>query len=236
MDSRTHVEYAARLMPAAQRHAAVASLFPQIDRTPATLHRNYAHTLYKAPRLTWLGLACLSGGVPDGGDVYALERFRVELPRIRAYGESLDRFQPASTDEEFRAALLAFVSHLHLDTFNQPVQAFVPATPYCSGQWDLWARIGDFRHRLYVEGVVDELRAELFSRPLWSQAAFTPDELIHATCRRLAALAQGHIPDAIVTDAVRRLDIDRGGRVTAAVEYLREVEELIGGLHLRYLG
>src|SRR5687768_11890155 len=88
MDSRTHVELSRRLVAAVggPEGAAIAALFPQVDREPPTLHRLHAHNVQRARPITRLGLALLSGGhPPEGADPYERQRFEVESPRFHGY-------------------------------------------------------------------------------------------------------------------------------------------------------
>jgi len=85
MDSLTHVELSRRLVAAVggPEGAAIAALFPQIDREPPTLHRLHAHNAQRARPITLLGLALLSGGrPPDGADGYEHQRFEAEADRL----------------------------------------------------------------------------------------------------------------------------------------------------------
>ena len=143
MDSQTHVEFAEKLLAIAKRPAAfgVASLFPQIDRHPHVFHRMYAHTVCKARRLTDTGLSVLSDADwRDEAHPYEVRRFREEQGRFENYMRAQHWRLPVRGLEGDEAALLAYVSHLYLDTFNQPTQPFAPLSIYCCGQWSLWKR------------------------------------------------------------------------------------------------
>jgi hypothetical protein len=191
----------------------------------------------KAPELTKLGLSIFAGTEADlaSTNTYATKRFHEEKPRIAAYDPSVKIQRSDLNDDGYQAALLAYLSHLHLDTFNQPVQAFVPWTSRCSGQWELWDKIGDFRYRLYVQQVVDGLRKELFEHKIWTQCDFNPSELSFAICQRLVALSEADLDKGLAVNAMEQLGLSMDGNVDQANEYLREVEELISGLHIRYL-
>ena len=66
MDSVTHVELAIKLLSLSKEEStnplAIASLFPQIDRKPPTLHRLYAHSAFKARNITDQGLRFFFNG------------------------------------------------------------------------------------------------------------------------------------------------------------------------------
>lgn len=46
---------------------------------------------------------------------------------------------------------IAVLSHIYFDTFNIPVQAFLPDSVYSSGQWEFWKNVGylTFRSKFY---------------------------------------------------------------------------------------
>lgn len=232
MDSRTHVEYAKRILPQGKSAMAVASLFPQIDRIPATLHRNFAHFLIKARPLVELGLQIAKTETTETTG-YAAQRFIDECPRILSYFPGFALPEKLS-NEDFECGLLAFVSHLHLDTFNQPVQAFTPFRAVCSGQWELWDRIGDFRYALYVEGVVESLREEWLKSKLW-QDQFPVMDLTVAMVRRLADLSNRELSSEFSARTVETLGLSWREGANPAVEWLCELENELSDLHIKYL-
>lgn len=242
MDSKSHVEFALRILSPGMEAAALTALFPQIDRRPATLHRNYAHHLAKVKALTRVGWSRFSGvqelaedcTFPTSAEAeYVTERFTSETHRIRAY---LDVEIPKVISEEFiEASEMAYISHLYLDTFNQPVQAFVPSRSVVSGQFELWDKIGDFRYRLYVQGVVEELRADWLKSSIWG-VKFAPTELTNAMVIRLAQLA-GRQDNVFVDMAMSRAGFKKPdlSNSTAALAWLAEMEAELSRLHMRYL-
>jgi hypothetical protein len=241
MDSQTHVEFADKLLAIAGKPAAcaVASLFPQIDRHPHVFHRMYAHTVLKARRLTRTGLQILTR--PDWRDdahTYEVRRFREEQTRFENYMR-VQRWQLPALDARIDdAALLAFVSHLYLDTFNQPTQPFAPLSVYCSGQWQLWEKIGDFRLTLYTTPVIARLRRELMAHALWAQAdAFAPDVQIEAMLLRLCELSLGRIGDDIVEPAMQAMQLTatRSPAVNRCCDFLAQFERVLVDLHIRHL-
>lgn len=241
MDSQTHVEFADRLLAIARHPAAcaVASLFPQIDRHPHVFHRMYAHTVFKARRLTQTGLRILTE--PDWRDdahAFDVRRFREEQARFENYMRAQRWALPALDAESSEAALLAYVSHLYLDTFNQPTQPFAPLSIYCSGQWRLWEQIGDFRLTLYTTPVIVKLRRELIAHALWREAdAFAPAVQIEAMLLRLCALSLGHVSDAIVEPAMQAMQLSSTGNAEIArcCEFLENFESVLVDLHIRHL-
>lgn len=243
MDSQTHIEFAIKLAHSINGNpkAAIASLFPQIDRHPPTLHRLYAHNVFKALPITRLGLRFLNGldfsSVEKAGFEY--QRFQSESPRFQTYLEAI----PASDGDELSlkdesTALVCFVSHLYLDTFNQPTQPFAPLNVYCSGQWELWKRLGDFRLRLYTTGLIDRLRRDLFQDPLWSEwEKVDLQALVQAMMARMCEFSERKIPGDLTGVGMGALQWRQADRTEflRSLGLLKEFEGVLHGLHQKYL-
>jgi hypothetical protein len=185
-----------------------------------------------------VGLQVLAGLEPlDEGWAFAERRFRQERARILSYWKQGAWTPPESTDSD-RGGVLAFVSHLYLDAYNQPTQAFAPASVHCSGQWELWERIGEFRLRLYTTPLIDALRAELFADPLWRLAApFDPLTLTQAMLVRLARLSLQRVNGALIVPAMEALGSDTrsSAECRPAIDFLEEFENVLCRLHVRHL-
>ena len=241
MDSQTHVEFADKLLAMSRQHPAyaVASLFPQIDRYPHVFHRMYAHTVFKARRLTEIGLRVLTQeAVSDKLHTYDVQRFQEERTRFLAYMQAQSLTLPDVDPNAHEAALLAYVSHLYLDTFNQPTQPFSPVSIYCSGQWRMWEQIGDFRLTLYTTSVIAQLRNDLMRHPLWTEAdACTPSVQIEAMLERLWRQSLDHIGASIVAPSMQAMGLGRNAplEVARAREFFEAFEALLVDLHLKYL-
>lgn len=239
MDSLTHVEFAQDLLRSAgaKDWHAIACLFPQIDREPPTLHRLHAHALRKARWLTRMGMNALAGTSDQAASIcpYEWERFQLEKPRLLTYA---DRFGLSRTEDiDNIAGQVAFVSHLYLDTFNQPVQAFTPFTAAGSGQYALWERLGDFRKELYLSSAITELRAELRRRSPVAQHSASPALWLWAMARRLRDLSLTPIDPRLVEEVGRACawpQVDASA-CEEAVHVLIDTEELLTELHEKYL-
>src|SRR2546426_12136039 len=89
MDSPTHIDFGLKLLSltGGEGQLAIASLFPQIDRKPPTLHRLYAHSVFKAKTLTDLGLKFFFEGSlsQDERASFAYNRFVEDEKRFRDY-------------------------------------------------------------------------------------------------------------------------------------------------------
>ena len=240
MDSRTHVELASKLLSFsnASPELAVVSLFPQVDRWPHTLHRMYAHTVFKAQPITEIGLNVLaSDGWNDKINDYEVKRFKEEKTRFLSYltGKT---WRLGSGAEEREAALMAYVSHIYLDTYNQPAQPFAPLSVYCSGQWSLWETLGDFRRTLYTTHVITDLRSELFSDKFWSGVApMSATSLTQAMLLRMCQHSLGKIGVEIVPAAMRAMTLEfcSASELAVAREFLQEFENILNKLHIQHL-
>lgn len=241
MDSQTHVEFAAKLLEIcnAPSNLALISLFPQIDRYPHTLHRMYAHTVFKARIVTDTGLRVLQDEHwNDVEHAYEVRRFREEKARYLSYLAKQKWTLPDFASVNREAALMAYVSHLYLDTFNQPTQPFAPHSIYCAGQWKVWEQIGDFRLTLYTTPVITALRSELFAHELWDRvAAHSAVALIQAMLVRICQQSLDKISVAIITPAMHALQLHplSAGEIAGAREFLEEFESILVQLHIKHL-
>jgi len=240
MDSRTHVELANRLLLScnASQELTLASLFPQIDRWPHTLHRMYAHNVFKAKSITEIGLHVLADETwEDETNAYEVKRFKDERQRYLSY-LSESSWRPGLGLDEREAALMSYVSHIYLDTYNQPAQPFAPLSVYCSGQWSLWEKLGDFRRTLYTTHVITELRADLFSDRFWnSMPAMSANSLTQAMLVRMCQHSLDKIGEEVIPVAMRALALEScpPAALHTAVEFLREFEDLLNRKHIQHL-
>jgi hypothetical protein len=241
MDSQTHVEFAAKLLAISGSpvNLSLLSLFPQIDRFPHTLHRVYAHTVFKARVISETGLRVLhDDNWTDPQHAYEVRRFKEEKPRLLTYLANQQWSLPGLSAVDREAALMSYVSHVYLDTYNQPAQPFAPQSIYCSGQWKLWEKIGDFRLALYMTPTINELRKELFAHELWNKV--TPHSavaIIQAMMARMCNLSLGKINEMIILPAMDSLKLEplTSAEIASACEFLEEFENVLTQLHLKHL-
>ncbi len=240
MDSRTHVELASRLLSScnASRELTLTSLFPQIDRWPHTLHRMYAHNVFKARSITEIGLHVLSDDAwEDESNAYEVKRFKDEKQRYLSYLNGMS-WHPGLGLDERDAAVMSFVSHIYLDTYNQPAQPFAPLSVYCSGQWSLWEKLGDFRRTLYTTHVITELRADLFADGFWSGVpAMSANSLTQAMLLRMCQHSMGKIGETLIPAAMQALAMKpcSTAELNVAVDFLRGFEDLLNKKHIQHL-
>lgn len=241
MDSQTHVELADKLLglTGAPVNLSLLSLFPQIDRFPHTLHRVYAHTVFKARTLSGIGLRVLADdSYSDEAHAFDVQRFREEKPRFLSYLSKQGWDVPVLDVAHFESAMMSYISHVYLDTYNQPAQPFAPYSIYCSGQWQLWEKIGDFRQKLYLTPVIGELRSELFALPLWQQApAVSPAAFIQAMMVRMCRLSLDKIDEQVIPLAMRSLALEPlpASALAEPLAFLETFEAHLNRLHLKHL-
>ena len=241
MDSQTHVEFAAKLLAMSKAPASLAliSLFPQIDRFPHTLHRMYAHTVFKARIVTETGLRVLQDDHwHDDEHAYEVRRFKEEKPRYLSYLARQEWTLPGLASVNREAALMSYVSHLYLDTFNQPTQPLAPHSVYCAGQWKLWEQIGDFRLTLYTTPAITDLRSELFADEIWNRVtSLTSVALIQAMLVRICQQSLDKISTDIIKPAMNSLLLEplSSGDIAGAREFLEEFEHILSQLHIKHL-
>ncbi len=242
MDSKTHIQFAHELMRLSKNESfyKAASLFPQIDRNPSVFHRLYAHTTFRAREICTIGFRELAGQSQQSKG-YLHRRFREDASRVLDYLDEAERLTLKSTSQAFnmKAAIVSFISHLYLDTYNQPTQPFAPTSVYCSGQWKIWEEVGDFRERLYLTDLIHELRSELFEGQYWktSPGTFSCEALIYGQILRLVEHGEGKIDPKIIPPVMHLLEIEiPASQETAAVsEFLVGFEAHLYELHRKHL-
>lgn len=244
MDSRTHIELAKKLLIISEGNSAlsVGSLFPQIDRNPPTLHRLYAHQVVKSRAIVERGLHAVLGmkDLSPKEWPFASHRFNMERERMLSYLTPSEKELGPELDssDKIEQTMMAFVSHLYLDAFNQPTQVFVPFTVQCAGQWDLWQALGDFREALYLTTRITDLRQGVFADPLWeSSDRFSPACLVKAMLCRMVSMGQNLIPDAVIAKSFDTLGMPdvNGTTLKQAISFLADFESLLVGHHQRVL-
>lgn len=246
MDSLTHVYFADKLLQISggDRSAAVASLFPQIDREPAYFHRMYGHPFFQIRRLAAIGAGVYGTGRIDEttDDPYPWHRFSVERPRMRKFVQDYERetgevISPLTASIE--DVILAFVSHTYQDVFNNPMQGFLPYHVYPCGKWELWNSFDDpiaFRTVLYRPENISAFREEFFGDEIW-KSSIDSVALICAMVERTAASCLVRVPERVISAAVRSLDGGSGteqSHADEALEWLLEHESMLERLIHKY--
>jgi hypothetical protein len=245
MDSLTHVYFAWRLaeVSATDPASAYASLFPQIDRNPPYFHRLYAHNFGLARDLSKIGQEVMSTGrIPTKfKDNYVWKRFLEERPRILSYRQKFSKASGVSLPAPGTDALsgaIAYLSHIYFDTYNNPVQAFLPEIVHSCAQVELWQSLNPvaFRLSLYQSDNLEAFRKRLYFSNLWD-ARLEPHALAYALVEQTAASCFVKVSRLLVKKTNDGLGI--GGRPDAAdlheaQEFMREAHALTTKLTLEY--
>ena len=125
---------------------------------------------------------------------------------LKAYGLTNNReILTVSTDRT--SALLSLVSHIYIDIFNNPVQAFIPDNVYCSGQWNFWKKINfnSFRIEFYKQGNLEKFWNKIMV--LSNRSNIDPAALVEAQIRRVAELSSSPIGNSLICQFLDHLDI-----------------------------
>lgn len=238
MDSLSHIYFAYKLLTVVHGDVstAVCSLFPQIDREPAYLHRMYAHPFFMAGRLSGPGAHVYrSGEIMRGCEgEYAWIRFHQDRARMVSFSKQFEeetQLSLGTLSDDLPSITLSYVSHTYVDVFNNPMQAFLPQFPYPCGKWELWTELGaiSFRTALYASERISSFREEFFEHPIWN---ITLDlyALITAMVVRTAEASALPVPDDVVESAVISLGSESmadPSEIETAVEFLVELEGLL---------
>ncbi|MGE0040945.1 MAG: hypothetical protein AB7M05_20830 [Alphaproteobacteria bacterium] len=245
MDSLTHVYLAHKLLMVCggKPSAAVCSLFPQIDREPAYLHRMYAHPFFQIRELASIGTHVYDVGEAPAGcrNEYAAERFVKDRPRMKRFVEAFqsetgERLGPL--EESNQSVLMAYASHTYQDIFNNPMQGFLPVSVYPCGKWELWEKLDaiEFRTRLYEPERIVAFRSEYFADPLWNNRFGDPLLMIRAMVRRTAAASAVRLDGNAVDRAIEAIGADQGGGDDRVADDFFETHEVLLSALIRKYG
>lgn len=253
MDHITHISMAYRLLEVCDldKTATIYSLLPAIDRIPDHYHRLYAHIIDNFPCTLVSALQVFAD--------HKLEHFW-RFENGGHYQEKIDElsytFRRVKDDKEYFmkivnsvnpligdaaslqpscdmvSAAMALLSHIYFDTFNNPVQAFLPDAVSASGQWDFWENVGymNFRERFYEENVIQQFRKRLFENEIWN-TKLAPFTLIKSMIIRMGDLSRPgieyEIVDNKIRDFLRLLDCNDYLRPDRELKFCKTLEKTI---------
>ncbi|KPK42364.1 MAG: hypothetical protein AMJ78_02860 [Omnitrophica WOR_2 bacterium SM23_29] len=171
--------------------------------------------------------------------IYAFQRIGEETPGfLKLLDEAKDvvgddKVTKISTDK--LAAAVSLLSHTFFDTFNNPVQIFLPTCSYCSAQWEFWSKIDymKFRGEFYKPENIVPFRKEIAASKIWN-VILKPEALMKAMIIRLGEMGQPAIPyeivDMGVRDFLRYMNINEYQRADAELKFLYELEDEIAAI------
>jgi hypothetical protein len=130
------------------------------------------------------------------------------------------------------SAAISLASHLFFDVYNNPVQAFLPDSPYCSGQWEFWDRVDYLRFRgdFYSDPHISDFRNWAIALPIWG-TRLDPSCIVKSIIIRLGELGQPAIHYEVIDWAIRTflryLDVKDYRKVDVEIAFCRELEAQI---------
>ncbi len=256
MDWTTHIVLAAKLLESCDcdKGAAVYSELPAIDIKPAHYHRVYAHILENQPDILDAALGVLGSNVDSE---YMLNLLRLSLGRVKdkyldtvrrkiyAYTRIEEQKQEflkitnemadfmgdkdiAVISKDKLSAAVSLLSHLYFDTFNNPVQVFLPSSSVCSAQWKFWDSIDymKFRGNFYEDACIVPFRKAMAESNIW-KTSLDPAAMLKAMIIRLGEMGQPgvtyEVVDIAVRDFLRYMDVDYK-RVDKEMAFCRKLE------------
>lgn len=243
MDWQSHVILSAKLLESCglDKGASIYSNLPAIDIKPAHYHRVYAHILENLPVILDAGLEVLGNGHKE--KVYSSAQEQYAYTRICEEAEIFTLLKMKASqllaDEDIArissdkmSAGVSLISHIYLDTFNNPVQVFLPYSSKPSGQWDLWDSIDymGFRGEFYKEDNIIDFQSRIASSDVW-KVKLNPPAIIKAMIIRVGEMSQPTISYEIVDNAVRKflryMGIDQYQRTDNEMVFCRNIEDAI---------
>ena len=242
MDHLTHVVMSYKLLQACgcDKRGAIYSLLPALDREPAHFHRVYGHIISNFPRIVASAIHVFAD------DSYPVDESTYEFERVSADKEYfLGLAQKASSiigddsilspSSDKLSTGVSLLSHIYFDTYNNPVQAFLPDSVYSSGQWDFWKNIGylTFRTNFYKDDVISVFRKKLFEDELWN-TKLDPYSVAKAMIIRLGDLSSPgvkyEVVDWKIREYLRFLGLDEYKRPDKELRFCKNLETRITAL------
>lgn len=171
--------------------------------------------------------------------IYAFTRISEETPGfLKLLDDARDvvgdeRVTKISTDK--LSAAVSILSHTYFDTYNNPVQIFLPGCSLCSAQWDFWSKIDYMRFRgdFYKPENIVPFRKEIAKSKVWD-IKLKPEALMKALIIRLGEMGQPAIPyevvDMGVRDFLRYMNVDEYQRADNELKFLRDLEDEIAAI------
>lgn len=168
--------------------------------------------------------------------IYAYKRITEEIPVFMKHAEDAgdlvndESVKNISIDK--LSAAVSLLSHTYFDTWNNPIQLFLPGCSYCSAQWEFWNDIDymKFRGDFYKPENIADFRKEIIKSRVWD-IKLKPEAIIKAFIIRLGEMGQPSIPyeiiDMGIRDFMRYMDIDRYQRVDTEIQFCHDIEKEI---------
>lgn len=242
MDHVTHLVMTYKLLNSCgcDPGSSIYSVLPSLDREPAHFHRMYAHVISNFPRMLTNATHIFCDDWPLD---FPLDTTSYEYERITTdskYYMSLLKDAAAIVNDDsmlnptpaLLGGGLALLSHLYFDTYNNPVQAFLPNSVYPSGQWDFWKNVDymEFRTKFYTEKAIAAFRKGFLESHIWN-AKVDPGKMVKAMIIRLGDLSQPvqgyEVVDSKINEFLGFLGSKEQGRVDEELQFCNNLEKEI---------
>ena len=243
LDHVTHLVMVYKLLKSCRCFpgSGIYSVLPALDREPAHFHRVYAHIISNFPRMlinaTHIFCDDWPLDLPLDENSYEFERISVDskyyLSLVKKASEIIGDDSILDVRPDIMGGGLSLLSHLYFDTFNNPVQAFLPESVYPSGQWDFWKNVDYmlFRTKFYTESALSIFHKQVLQSEIWN-LDISPSKMIKAMIIRLGDLSQPVTSYEVVDDRVRNylnfLGFTRYERVDKELQFCKKLEKEIG--------
>jgi hypothetical protein len=242
LDHLTHIVMSYKLLQSCgcDERAVIYSLLPALDREPAHFHRVYGHIISNFPKILTTAIHVFAdNNVSVNENSYEYER----ISKDREYYLSLVKTASAIIKDDSILnpssrkldGGLSLLSHIYFDTYNNPVQAFLPDAVHSSGQWDFWSNVGylTFRTKFYRDNIISVFREELFNDKLWD-VKVDPYTLVKAMIIRLGDLSMPgvkyEVVDWKIREYLRFLGLDEYKRPDRELQFCKNLEKRITAL------
>lgn len=170
-------------------------------------------------------------------ELYAYERLTEEAAVFVDLAEKaadiLNDSNAANISTDKVSAGVSLISHTYFDSFNNPIQLFLPNSALCSAQWDFWERIDymKFRGDFYKSDNISYFRENIIASNIWQDMHLNPKELIKAMIIRLGEMGRPAISYEIIDWGIRKfmryMEIDEYQRADKALEFCKTLEKEI---------
>jgi len=170
------------------------------------------------------------------GKIYTYSRILEEAPffiELADKAKSLLNVEEIGNISQHKlSAGVSLITHIFFDTFNNPVQAFLPYSSLASAQWDFWDQIDylRFRQEFYEEKSIKVFCREIADCNIWG-TKLKPEALIKAMIIRVGEQGRPAIPYEAIDWAIRKflryMDINEYQRVDNEIKFLRLLEQKI---------
>ncbi|MBU4353019.1 MAG: hypothetical protein KKA65_02580 [Nanoarchaeota archaeon] len=254
MQQNIYLEFSRNLMEKCglNEEGIIFSLIPNLDHNLSYLQDSYFHSLENLPNLIEASLAIFHGQKSDISKNSLTFNIIKENSQnlLKNYSQFRSKYnfkagEIISKDKEVLA--LAILSHIYLDSFERPLQFFLPHSPFCSGNWLLWDKINyhDFKEKFHQSNellinkkdiwnikITEENFKDIIKKRLIKENAFSKPlshlSMIKAIIVRMAENAAPSINYEIVDYNIRKLfrylGINEFIRIDREMEFFRRLE------------